>query len=257
MTAWPSSQRISSDRAGVLGLDGHLHLHRLEDHDGVALVDAVADLDLDLPHRARDVGLDLGHARPPGADIPLARAAPIAACRDRSSSSPPATRPTACRHDPARARGRVPGRARGGRRRRLARRDRPPGPAGRGRARARVPRPGQGRGDDAGRRAGDGGGAGPRAAHRAALRRRPGGERSTTGAVGRRRGAGRGRPRHRRLRAPRGRRLRPRAAVRAPGHPGPDRAGPASADLGPAGPARRTSCRSSSPSRTASGWRSG
>src|SRR3954451_15630166 len=36
--------------AGVLGLDGHLHLHRLEDDDGVALVDLIADRDLDLPH---------------------------------------------------------------------------------------------------------------------------------------------------------------------------------------------------------------
>src|SRR6478609_2874044 len=46
----------------VLGLDGHLHLHRLEDHDGVALVDLVADLAFDLPHGARDVGLDVRHA---------------------------------------------------------------------------------------------------------------------------------------------------------------------------------------------------
>src|SRR3954468_12147421 len=50
------------DGARVLGLDGHLHLHRLEDHDRVALVDLVADLALDLPHRSRDVGLDLRHA---------------------------------------------------------------------------------------------------------------------------------------------------------------------------------------------------
>src|SRR5512133_1573809 len=49
------------DDARVLGLDGHLHLHRLEDDDGVALLDVVADLALDLPDRARDVGLDLGH----------------------------------------------------------------------------------------------------------------------------------------------------------------------------------------------------
>src|SRR4051812_44482923 len=50
----------------VLGLDGHLHLHRLEDHDGVALGDLLADLALDLPHGARDVGLDVRHALPPG-----------------------------------------------------------------------------------------------------------------------------------------------------------------------------------------------
>jgi hypothetical protein len=32
-------RRGSRDGALVLGLDGHLHLHRLEDHDGVALLD--------------------------------------------------------------------------------------------------------------------------------------------------------------------------------------------------------------------------
>src|SRR3954469_21522714 len=52
--------------AFVLGLDGHLHLHRLEDHDGVAFGDLVADLAFDLPHGARDVGLDVRHALPPG-----------------------------------------------------------------------------------------------------------------------------------------------------------------------------------------------
>src|SRR4051794_3223536 len=46
-------------RALVLGLDRHLHLHRLQDHDRVALLDGVADLALDLPHGAGDVGLDL------------------------------------------------------------------------------------------------------------------------------------------------------------------------------------------------------
>src|SRR5579859_5972022 len=40
------------DHAGILGLDRHLHLHRLEDHHGVALLDTVADLDLDLPNGA-------------------------------------------------------------------------------------------------------------------------------------------------------------------------------------------------------------
>src|SRR5438105_10716945 len=45
------------DHAWILGLDRHLHLHRLEDHDGVALLHAVADLDLDLPHGPGDVGL--------------------------------------------------------------------------------------------------------------------------------------------------------------------------------------------------------
>src|SRR5436305_15344774 len=40
------------DHAGILGLDRHLHLHRLEDHDVVALLHGVADLDLDLPDRS-------------------------------------------------------------------------------------------------------------------------------------------------------------------------------------------------------------
>src|SRR3954465_16064109 len=47
------------DRAVVLGLDGHLHLHRLEDHERVALLDLIADLALDLPHGPGDVGLDV------------------------------------------------------------------------------------------------------------------------------------------------------------------------------------------------------
>ena len=64
-TAWPSSQRISATVPVVLGLDRHLHLHRLEDHDRVALLDRVADLDLDLPHGARDVGLDVRHVAAP------------------------------------------------------------------------------------------------------------------------------------------------------------------------------------------------
>src|SRR5450755_1066689 len=48
------------DDSGILGLDRHFHLHRLEDDHRVALLHGVADLDLDLPDRARDVGLDLG-----------------------------------------------------------------------------------------------------------------------------------------------------------------------------------------------------
>src|ERR1700719_1229802 len=35
--------------ARILGLDRHLHLHRLEDHHGVALLHRIADRDLDLP----------------------------------------------------------------------------------------------------------------------------------------------------------------------------------------------------------------
>src|SRR5437764_1871902 len=49
-----------SDDARILGLDRHLHLHRLQDDDGLALFDRVADLDLDLPHGAGDVGFDVG-----------------------------------------------------------------------------------------------------------------------------------------------------------------------------------------------------
>src|SRR5437868_14711356 len=65
----------------VLGLDGHLHLHRLEDHDGVAFGDLVADLAFDLPHGARDVGLDVRHALPPGKGLGT-RAGTIAAPMD-------------------------------------------------------------------------------------------------------------------------------------------------------------------------------
>src|SRR3954469_1215123 len=49
----------------VLRLDGHLHLHGLEDRDGVALRDLLPDLDLDLPHRSGDVRLDVRQLRPP------------------------------------------------------------------------------------------------------------------------------------------------------------------------------------------------
>src|SRR5690606_38228675 len=47
-------------RAGLLGLHGDLHLHGLEDDDGVALLDGVADRDLDLPDVRGHRGLDLG-----------------------------------------------------------------------------------------------------------------------------------------------------------------------------------------------------
>src|SRR5829696_2869090 len=50
------------DLARILGLDGHLHLHRLEDDNRVALGDLVADLDLDLPDCAGDVRLYVSHA---------------------------------------------------------------------------------------------------------------------------------------------------------------------------------------------------
>src|SRR4051795_8345870 len=42
----------------VLGLDGDLHLHRLEDDDCVPIFDLVADRDLDFPNVAGDVRLD-------------------------------------------------------------------------------------------------------------------------------------------------------------------------------------------------------
>src|ERR1035437_6501283 len=50
------------DRARVFGLDRHLHLHRLEDRDSVALRDLVSHLTLDLPYGARYVGLHVSHA---------------------------------------------------------------------------------------------------------------------------------------------------------------------------------------------------
>src|SRR5829696_9502989 len=46
--------------AVVLGLHGDLHLHRLEDDDGVAILDLVADGNLDFPDVAGDVRRDLG-----------------------------------------------------------------------------------------------------------------------------------------------------------------------------------------------------
>src|SRR5688572_12535939 len=55
------------DLAVVLGLDRHLHLHRLEDDHGVSVGDLVSDLDLDLPDRAGDVRLDIRHG---GAQYP-------------------------------------------------------------------------------------------------------------------------------------------------------------------------------------------
>ena len=59
------------DRAGVLGLDGHLHLHRLEDRDRVALLDLVADGALDFPYGAGDVGLYLRTCEPPASTSPI------------------------------------------------------------------------------------------------------------------------------------------------------------------------------------------
>lgn len=47
------------DGAVVFGLDRDLHLHRLQDDDGVAILDFVPDRDLNFPHAARDVRLDI------------------------------------------------------------------------------------------------------------------------------------------------------------------------------------------------------
>src|SRR5690348_7814081 len=73
------------DGARVLRLDGHLHLHRLEDDDGVALGDLLPDRALDLPHGPGDVRFDVSH----GQGRYVAGWTP-------SSSSARATRPIAC-----------------------------------------------------------------------------------------------------------------------------------------------------------------
>src|SRR3954449_5003353 len=107
------------DGAGVLGLHRHLHLHGLEDHDGVALVDRVSHGALDLPHGSGDVRFDVSHGRgrygarwtpssssapgmrPTGCPPPWRRSATRS--RARGSSSPTTARPT--RPRPWRARG--------------------------------------------------------------------------------------------------------------------------------------------------------
>src|SRR6188472_64129 len=71
------------DGAVVFGLDRDLHLHRLEDDDGVAVLDCVPDRDLNFPHAARDVRLDVhGGGQYPPCPTPWRQ------------SSPPTTRPT-------------------------------------------------------------------------------------------------------------------------------------------------------------------
>src|SRR3954453_5797952 len=64
----PLLARDLLDRAVVLGLDRHLHLHRLEDYERVALLDLVADLALDLPDGSGDVGLHVGQLRSSSGD---------------------------------------------------------------------------------------------------------------------------------------------------------------------------------------------
>src|SRR5438093_4848184 len=52
-------------RAGDGRGDGDLHLHRLEDHQRVVLLDALPDVDDDLPEIAHQLGLDLDHRLTP------------------------------------------------------------------------------------------------------------------------------------------------------------------------------------------------
>src|SRR3954454_14744854 len=49
------------DGALVLGLHGHLHLHRFEDRDGVALGHLVSHGHLDLPYGGGDMRVDVRH----------------------------------------------------------------------------------------------------------------------------------------------------------------------------------------------------
>src|SRR4051812_13324255 len=65
------------DRSLVLRLDGHLHLHGLQDRDGVALGDLLADLTLDLPDRAGDVRLDVRQLRSSSVSGDRARYPPV------------------------------------------------------------------------------------------------------------------------------------------------------------------------------------
>src|SRR3979411_561821 len=54
-----------ADGARHRGGDRDLHLHRLEDHQRVVLLDLLADLGDDLPQVADQLRLDLGHTVPP------------------------------------------------------------------------------------------------------------------------------------------------------------------------------------------------
>src|SRR5438270_5397186 len=53
------------DRPCQRGFHGDLHLHRLEDHERIALCDGVALGDDDLPHVRDHLGEDLGHLYAP------------------------------------------------------------------------------------------------------------------------------------------------------------------------------------------------
>ena len=50
-----------ADRPVLLVFDRDLHINRLEDDHGVAVCHLVADRDLDFPHVAGDVRLDVRH----------------------------------------------------------------------------------------------------------------------------------------------------------------------------------------------------
>ena len=60
-TASPSLTSTADTVPATRRLHGHLHLHRFEHDDRLPFRDGVADLDLDLPHRSRDVRFDLSH----------------------------------------------------------------------------------------------------------------------------------------------------------------------------------------------------
>ena len=76
-TTSPGADRVAGrdlDRlhdAGLLGVDGVLHLHRLEDDDGVAGLDRLADLDVHLDDRALHRHDDLARAAAEDAGVVL------------------------------------------------------------------------------------------------------------------------------------------------------------------------------------------
>ena len=92
--------------AALLGLDRHLHLHRLDDHERVTLLHRLADLAGDAPDGAGDLGLHDGHgnlrmsgrADLTGASLP----AVLVTARDEADGwGPPSTRlptPSPARH---------------------------------------------------------------------------------------------------------------------------------------------------------------
>ena len=233
--------------AVVLGLDRHLHLHRLEDDDGVAIGDVVADLDLDLPDGAGDVRLDVRHG---GAQYPpddAGQTPPVVRDRRRAQRGRPD------RRDARLARGGDAGRQALRGRRRLRGRHRRGRDAARrhGRHAADAPTARAATSPRPPRRRCPGSRARPVGP---ALRRRPRRVRGGARGSGRGRRARRVRPRRRSLRPPRGRWASDsrsatpapdRGALRLPGR-GPD--------LGPAGDARQRAARAAARSPTGSAW---